>query len=349
MPYRILVEEMNQGALIILPEGTIVYANTRFALLSKTPLEQVISSSWQRFFAPEALPHLEACLKTAVPVSPLEELSLQVADGSRCPVHLSLCPMNASGVEGFSVVVTDLTERRQSESVLRKTSEELLEKNAALEAFSHTISHDIRAPLRAMQGFVQILLESYGDKLEPEAKSYLDRIESSATRLDRLIHDVLAYSKLSHGENEVVAFDLDHMVRETIETLPNLRDAHIEVATSSAQVKGHQVALGQCVSNLLGNALKFVPPGRVPRVKVWTQTIKRRLRLWVQDNGIGILPEDQVRIFDVFSRLDTEQAYEGTGLGLSMVKNAVEKMGGQVGVESEIGQGSRFWIELACA
>jgi signal transduction histidine kinase len=252
-------------------------------------------------------------------------------------------------VEGFSVVVTDLTERRQSESALRKTSEELLEKNAALEAFSHTISHDIRAPLRAMQGFVQILLESYGDKLEPEAKSYLDRIESSATRLDRLIHDVLAYSKLSNSENEVVAFDLDHMVRETVETYPNLRDAHIEIATSSAQVKGHQVALGQCVSNLLGNALKFVPPGRVPRVKVWTQTIKRRLRLWVQDNGIGILPEDQVRIFDVFSRLDTEQAYEGTGLGLSMVKNAVEKMGGQVGVESEIGQGSRFWIELACA
>jgi PAS domain S-box-containing protein len=349
MPYRILVEEMNQGALIILPDGTIVYANIRFALLSKTPLEQVISSSWQRFFAPEAHPHLQACLNAIAPASPPKEWSLQVADGSRCPVQLSLCPMNASGVEGFSVIVTDLTERKQSENALRKTSEELLEKNGALEAFSRTISHDIRAPLRAMQGFIQILLEDYGGKLEPEAKSHLDRIESSATRLDRLIHDVLAYSKLSHGENEVATFDLDHMVRETVETYPNLRDAPIEIATSPARVMGHELAFGQCVSNLLGNALKFMPPGRVPQVRVWTQTIKRRLRLWVQDNGIGILPQDQAKIFDVFSRLHGADYYEGTGLGLSMVKKAVEKMGGQVGVESEIGQGSRFWIELACA
>ena len=346
MPYRILVEEMNQGALMLLPDGTILYANTRFAGLSKTPLEQVIGSSWGRFFSPGNQPQLEASLKTTEPNGPIEELSLQAADGSFCPVHLSLHSMNTSGVAGFSVIVTDLTERKQSENALRKTSEELLDKNGALEAFSYTISHDMRSPLRAIQGFARILLDDYGDKLDPEAKSYLDRIQSSVNRLDRLIHDVLAYTRLSGDQHQVAAFDLDKMMREMVETYPNLRDANIEIVPSSAQVKGHEVVLGQCLSNLLGNALKFVPLGRVPCIKVWTEPTNGRLRLWVQDNGIGILPKDQERIFEVFSRVHANEAYEGTGLGLSMVKKAVEKMGGRVGVESELGQGSRFWIEL---
>jgi len=349
MPYRILVEEMNQGALLITPDGTILYANTRFAVLSKMPLEQVIGSSWQQFFPRENLPQLEASLKASGALSPGEELRLQATDGSLCPVHLSLRTMSASGLEGFSVIVTDLTERKQSENALRKTSAELLEKNEALEAFSTTISHDMRAPLRSMEGFVQILLGDYGDKLEPQAKSYLDRIAMSAKRLDHLIADVLAYSKLSCDQNEVATLDLDKIVRDMVEIYPNLREADIEIVASSARVRGLEVPLGQCISNLLGNAIKFVPTGVTPHVKVWTEPINGQSRLWVADNGIGISPNDQERIFDIFSRLHSNAAYEGTGLGLSLVKKAVEKMGGRVGVESELGQGSRFWIELQSA
>ena len=107
--------------------------------------------------------------------------------------------------------------------------------------------------------------------------------------------------------------------------------------------------MGQCISNLLCNAIKFVPVGRIPRVKVWTEPSNGHVRLWVQDNGIGILPNDQGRIFDIFSRVKTKGTYEGNGIGLNMVKKAVEKMGGRVGVESEPGRGSRFWIELESA
>jgi PAS domain S-box-containing protein len=348
-PYRILVEEMNQGALMLIPDGTILYANTRFAVLSKSPLEQVIGSSWRQFFARDKYPQLETCLKTTEPATPPEELSLQAADGSFCPVHLSLRSMSTDGVAGFSVIVTDLTERKRSENALRKTSDELLEKNGQLEAFSYSISHDIRAPLRAMHRFASLLLSDYGGKLEPEPKSYLECIVSSAIQLDRLISDVLADSKLSRNQNEAASFDLDKMVRGIVETYPNLREANIEIVASSAHVRGYAVALGQCISNLLGNALKFVPAGRVPCVKVWTEPTDGRVRLWVQDNGIGILPDDQERIFDIFSRVPSEEDYEGTGIGLSMVKKAVEKMGGRVGVESEPGQGSRFWIELESA
>ena len=245
-----------------------------------------------------------------------------------------------------SVIVTDLTERRQSENALRRISDELLEKNGQLETFSYSISHDMRAPLRTMQGFGKILLEECGDKLEPGPKSDLDRIVSSAEHLDRLILDVLAYSRLSRDQHELATFDLGKMVRDMVDTYPNLRAANIEVAASSAKVRGYKVALDQCISNLLGNAIKFVPAGVAPCIKVWIQTDNGRVRLWIQDNGIGILPKDQQRIFAIFSRLHSNEDYEGTGIGLSMVKKAVEKMGGRVGVESELGQGSRFWIEL---
>jgi PAS domain S-box-containing protein len=348
-PYRILVEEMNQGALMLIPDGTILYANTRFAALSKTPLEQVIGSSWQKFFPRDKYPQLATSLKTKKPVDTPEELSLKAADGSFCPVQLSVRSMSASGVIGFSVIITDLTERKQSEKALRKTSDELLEKNEQLKAFSYSISHDMRAPLRAMQNFAKLLLTGYADKLEPEPRSYLERIASSATQLDRLINDVLADSQLSRDQTEASTFDLCKMVGEMVENYPNLREANIEIIASSARVWGYEVALGQCISNLLGNALKFVPVGRVPCVKVWTEPTNGKLRLWVQDNGIGILPKDREKIFDIFSRVQGKEAYEGTGIGLSMVKKAVEKMGGRVGVESEIGHGSRFWIELKCA
>jgi PAS domain S-box-containing protein len=348
-PYRILVEEMNQGALMLIPDGTILYANARFAELSKTPLEQVIGSSWRQFFAPDNHARLQTCLKTAEQASPPVELRLRAADGALRPVHLALRCMSGSGVAGFSAIVTDLTERRQSEDALRKTSNELLERNGQLKAFSYSISHDMRAPLRAMQGFASVLLQEYGDKLGPEPRSYLERIVSSATQLDRLIHDVLADSQLSRAQNELAALDLDKMVRELVRTYPNLRAANIEIVASSARVRGYQVALGQCLSNLLGNAIKFVPKGRVPCVKVWTEPANGRLRLWVQDNGIGISSKDQETIFDLFSRGHGKEEYEGSGIGLNMVKKAVEKMGGRVGVESEIGRGSRFWIELETA
>ena len=177
----------------------------------------------------------------------------------------------------------------------------------------------------------------------------MERIQASGHRLDRLIHDVLAYSKSSSDHKELAVFDLDKLVREMVETYPNLREANIEIVPSSAKVRGYEVALVQCISNLLANAIKFVPKNSVPRVKVWTETANGRLRLWVQDNGIGISPHDQERIFDVFSRVHSNEEYEGTGLGLCMVKKAVEKMDGRVGVESELGQGSRFWIELQSA
>lgn len=348
-PYRILVEEMSQGALMLVPDGTILYANSRFASLSKTPLEQIIGASWGQFFSSEEYRLLQSSLQDGEPSALPEKLTLLAPDGSSSPVHLSLRSMIKCGVPGFSVIVTDLSERKRCEDALRKNSSELLDINKKLESFSYSISHDMRAPLRAMQGFGKILLDEYQDQLEPEARSFLGRIVTAAEQLDRMIQEVLAYSRSTLDETKSASLDLDDLIRETVQAYPNLRAANIEIVPFSGYVRCSAAPLRQCILNLFTNAIKFVPLGRVPVIKAWTESSDGRLRLWIQDNGIGILQEDQERIFNLLTRVHGDEQFEGTGLGLNMVKTAVEKMGGRVGVQSELGQGSRFWIELESA
>jgi PAS domain S-box-containing protein len=265
---------------------------------------------------------------------------------------------------GMTGVVQDITDRKVAEAALRQAQVELQanaetlkhtveertaqlrEKIGELEAFSYSVSHDMRQPLRAMQGYARILLQDYGERLEKEPRQFLERIIMGANRLDRLIQDVLTYSRIIRGEGELSSINLDKLVREVVETYPSLRSSHIEIVSTAVLVRGYEVALTQCIANLLGNALKFVSPETVPQVNVWAESSGEYVRLWVQDNGIGIAKRDQARIFDIFSRVHGNDRYEGTGIGLSIVKKAVEKMGGRVGVESEIGKGSRFWIEL---
>jgi len=131
-----------------------------------------------------------------------------------------------------------------------------------------------------------------------------------------------------------------------VETYPALRAIDISVNVGAGAVLGYEVALTQCISNLLGNAVKFMPTAQKPVVKVWSELNGTFMRLFVEDNGIGIAPADQQRIFDIFARVHSDELYDGTGIGLSIVKKAVEKMGGRVGLRSEVGRGSVFWIDL---
>ena len=125
--------------------------------------------------------------------------------------------------------------------------------------------------------------------------------------------------------------------------------ADIELRKPLHAVEGNEAFLTQCISNLLSNAVKFVKPGDHPRVFVWTEQIRHVVRVWFEDNGIGIAPENQRRIFGIFQRMHSPKDYEGTGIGLAIVKKAAERMSGRVGVESKPGQGSRFWLELPAA
>jgi len=225
--------------------------------------------------------------------------------------------------------------------------------NAELEAFTYSVSHDLRAPLRTMQGFAQALSEDYADRLDDIGKSYIESIVGDATQMSGLIADLLAYSRLSRTQlnsepvklNEAIDAALKQLAAEVQET-----QASITIAPVLPVVLAHRSTLVQVLANLLSNAIKFVEPGTPPIVNLYTQEEQHDRQLWVklyvEDNGIGIAPEHQARIFRVFERLHGAETYPGTGIGLAIVRKGIERMGGEVGIESQIGQGSRFSIAL---
>lgn len=304
----------------------------------------------------------------------------------------------------FAAIVRDISERMRTETALREAREQLRryagelenlvakrtaslqEKVAELEAYSYSISHDLRSPLRALQSYAEILLEEHGSQLEAAGKTYLERMVRAAARLDRLIQDVLSYSRVSRAALELTRVDLNRLLPDIVDQYPGFRSplADVQVQNPLLPVLGHEASLTQCISNLLSNAVKFVPPGVVPRVRVWTELRTEPqaenpepnnarsprtagsplllgaagppaltapcsppdtvVRLWIEDNGIGIAPADQERIFTIFERVHCD--YEGTGIGLAIVRKAVERMGGKAGVVSAPGQGSKFWLQL---
>jgi len=282
--------------------------------------------------------------------------------GEEWPIEDSAAPIcDAKGkMLGVVMVFHDATAMRLAQKNLKAYSADLEKKVAErtttlqqmvseLEAFSYSVSHDLRAPLRAMQGFSEAVLEDYGDKLDAQGKHYLGRIENAAKRLDHLIQDLLSYTRISRIDTPLEVFDLKKVIHDIIEhdTGLNAPAAKVTVEeTTLPKVLGRETALNQVITNLLGNAAKFAKPGTVPEIKIRAEDRGAAVRLWIEDNGIGIAPTDQERIFDMFIQAHEPGKYGGTGIGLAIVKKAAQTMRGAVGVESKEGEGSRFWVDL---
>jgi signal transduction histidine kinase len=235
------------------------------------------------------------------------------------------------------------------ETKVRERTEELRERNDELETYAHSISHDLRAPLRAMHGFSQALLEDCAPQLDDVGKDYAERVVAGARRMDALIQDLLAYSRASRSDMELANVPLDDAVHDALAQVEGdvaATGGSVTVSPDLPTVRAHRVALVQSVANLLANGLKFMPKGRAPALRVRAERSNGVTRLWVEDNGIGIDPAHHERVFGVFERLHQSENYPGTGIGLAIVRKSVERMGGRVGVLSEPGAGSRFWIEL---
>jgi PAS domain S-box-containing protein len=296
-----------------------------------------------------------------------EDLPLQTKSGQRREVEFVSNLYEEDAQDVIQCNIRDITERKRAEDELRHAKDQLTHQAADLErvvvertatlqetvgelqAFSYSVSHDMRAPLRAMQSFAQILVDEYGSRLDEQGVNYLRQIMRSAIRLDHLIRDVLSYTRILHSPLPMEPVDLDRLVRDVIETFPNGQSIkpEVEIEGTLPKVMGNEALLAQCVSNLLANGAKFVSPGTTPRLEISAEVMgESMIRLWFKDNGIGIAPKNHERIFRLFERIHPATEYEGTGIGLTIVRKAIERMGAQVGFESEVGKGSSFWIQL---
>lgn len=223
----------------------------------------------------------------------------------------------------------------------------LTEMVAEAESVSYSISHDMRQPLRSMRQYSQILIEDYAGNLDETARRYLDRVVAGADRLDRLIQDVLTLGRMSRQVVELGRVELEPLVDEILRHYPTFQSAakRFNVQRPLPAVRAGETPLTQALANLFGNAFKFARSDVPLKIDIWAEERGHgRVRLYIADNGIGIAPEHFDRIWKIFERVD--YGIEGTGIGLSIVRKAIERMNGAVGVQSDAGEGSTFWIEL---
>jgi PAS domain S-box-containing protein len=250
--------------------------------------------------------------------------------------------------ERLAASVRQVRHAAELEFLVNVRTAELQRSNAQLETFVYSIAHDLRAPLRTMQGFASLLVEDHGAQLNAQGREYATYIKSAAQTMDQLLSDLLAFSHLSQQKIEQIPVELRTALVEALAACaPEIgrRGTLIENRPPWPVVLAHPATLRQVLVNLIGNALKFTTSTE-PQVRIWSEPRPEHLvRIWVEDNGIGIPLASQQRIFQVFQRLHTTQ-YEGTGIGLAIVQKGVERMSGQVGVISAPGAGSKFWVEL---
>ncbi len=262
--------------------------------------------------------------------------------------------------EGLTIYFHDISERKLAEQqvrhlnqnlelLVRKRTRKLEVANKELESFSYSVSHDLRAPLRAVTGFAQILQRRHRSALPEEGQRYLDNIVSASERMGRLIDDLLEYSRLGRKALRFGTVSLAEVMRHLRHDFAHRlaeEGGQLEIAPDLPEVCGEATLLGRLFSNLVDNALTYRRPGEPAQVRIDWREAGERIEVRVSDRGIGIPPEHQAKVFDVFQRLHGEEEYAGTGIGLAVVKKVADLLDGEVRVESEPGKGSTFVVAL---
>lgn len=355
--FRLMAETMPQKIFTATPGGEVDYFNGQWTEFTGLSFEEIKNWGWTQFIHPddleENLRRWKFSVETGNPIE-LEHRFRRKDNVYRW--HLSRA--RAVKSEHGKILMwigsnTDIDDQKQAaanlEKLVSQRTASLTETNKQLEAFSYTIAHDLRAPLRAQQAFSTALLEEYGNVLGESGREYAERIHQAATRLQDLVQDLLAYSRISRADLPLVDVDLRKKVLRVLEEMTfeiRKANAKIQIEQFFFAVRAHEATLRTSITNLLSNALQFTKPGVPPEIRVTAEERDKWVRLSVEDNGIGIAPDHHHQIFGVFHRLHKAGEYPGTGVGLAIVQKGIERLGGRVGVESEEGKGSRFWIEL---
>ncbi|MDB6022171.1 MAG: sensor signal transduction histidine kinase [Pedosphaera sp.] len=355
--------------------GHFLEVNPAFSAIAGYPREELMTLEFQALTHPEDWPRtavlLQEMLAGKMPGFVIEKRFI-TKGGGIIWVQNSVCLLADAPDHppNIMVITENITQRKRAEEALRAAKaeidqyahelEERVDKRTAklessirsLEGVLYHVAHDLRAPLRTLASFTQLLTESQAARLDAEGRDYADRIVAAASRMDRLILDLLAYGRLGHLHVSITRVELAGVVDSVLLRMNReiaAKNAEVRVDRLLPAVWADPTLLKLVLANLLQNALTYVAPQVAPRIHVWSEQRRARVRLWVEDNGIGIEPAYRERIFRVFERLHPTDDYSGTGIGLAIVAKAMERMDGFAGMAPNPAGGSRFWLELEMA
>jgi PAS domain S-box-containing protein len=353
--FRGLLESAPDGVVIVDPAGLIQIVNRQTEVLFGYPREELLGQPVE-VLLPERFRGRHIGRRSAYQSDPhtrpmgtgLELFGLR-RDGSEFPVEISLSPMTSEGDETLIISnIRDVTTRKIADERLRAAAADLARSNAELEQFAYVASHDLQEPLRMVASYTQLLARRYQGKLDEDADEFIGFAVDGARRMQELINDLLTYSRVGTRPLELEAVDTTQVVDQVVSDLAAaIGDSQAEVIRDDLpMVQGDPTQLRQLFQNLIANGIKFHRPDETAQVRVSATREDGAWTFNVRDNGIGIEPQYQERIFALFQRLHTRADYPGTGIGLAICKKIVERHGGQIRVDSAPGRGTTFLFTL---
>jgi PAS domain S-box-containing protein len=352
--YRGLLEAAPDAMVVVNQGGEIVLLNvqaekqfgySRDELVGQKVTNIIPQGFAERLIADETRTREEAL---AQKIDTGIELTGRRKDGTEFPIEIMLSPLDSAEGILVTAAVRDITTRKRAESQLVHKIEELNRSNAELEQFASLASHDLQEPLRMVASYTQLLAKRYKGKLDSDADEYIGFAVDGATRMQRLIQDLLIYSRVGTGGAGLFNTSSEEALRQAIKNLRGSIQESGALVTHDPLpiVQADQSQLTQLFQNLVGNAIKYQSPG-IPRVHISATRNDKKWMFSVKDNGLGIEPRYFEKIFVMFQRLHKREEFTGTGIGLAICKKIVERHGGRISVESQPGHGSTFHFALA--
>jgi PAS domain S-box-containing protein len=360
--YRSLVD-LSPDTLFVQSNGRIVFINTAgVKLLGATKAGNLVGRPVRDIVHPDSWEAFEERLHQRSgkgEAGTFVELSLVRLDGAPVSVEVASAPLTFGGKAASQVIAHDVTERKRAEERIQNLNQELERRvvertsalesaNKELEAFSYSVSHDLRAPLRHIEGFVEMFVSSKAAPLDAESRHYLETIAESARKMGRLIDDLLTFSRTARAELRKTRFSIAELVRAAILDLgPETQNRRVEwVVGELPQVEADPSLLRQVMVNLLSNALKYTRPRAVARIEIGSSQTESDIIVYVRDNGAGFDMKYAHKLFGVFQRLHRAADFEGTGVGLANVRRIIHRHGGRTWAEGEPDHGATFYFSL---
>ncbi len=360
--YRSLVE-LSPDALLVVVDEVIAFVNTAGVKLFGAPGPEELTGGlvrdllpageWKRFRQ-----RVLGAREEGKPPSFFEHRR-QRLDGTPIDVEAAAAPLVFAGKPAAQVIVHDISEQKRAHEEIRRLNVELEKRvaertteleaaNKELEAFSYSVSHDLRAPLRHIEGFVEILVSTKATSLDEESQKHLATIADSARQMGRLIDDLLTFSRTARAELKKADIRLSDLARACIRDLqPETANRKVEwVVPELPQVYADPALLRQVLTNLLSNALKYTRPRPLARIELGTRSDPSEEIIFIRDNGVGFDPRYTEKLFGVFQRLHRAVDFEGTGVGLANVRRIISRHGGRTWAEGAIDKGATFYFSL---